>query len=330
MMEVDMDVVSHRRISALARWRLIRYLDCPQATLATLVDYLKVADRTAVKASAPLEGGAQDAGSTCGVVSGGCLSLALANIEDILSAKPGKGEALYRRMREYTEWFEGEFGSNLCRERCGVDLSKFSGFMNYLLTGKVFSRCVYHIGKAASRLAIMVELPLEEAKIVSDLDRKLASEGGYCAAEVMRGIREATDHGSLFLEQISVALDGGIGLSGGLCGALAGALLPLGLIWGIDPRSAGIMRTAAAYVKGHANLHLNRREPEIWTVANQVARNFKREFGSLECKDIIGRGFSSGEELQEFMAGSEKCAEIKRWCLEKCTDQISYYTGFNS
>lgn len=325
-----MDKVSHRKTSALGRYRLLHDLDCAQATLATLVREMRVPDREAVKAAYSLEGGGQDEGSTCGVVSGGCLSLALANIDDILSAKPGKAESLYRRMHEYAEWFENEFGSTLCRERCGVDLSTFLGHMDYLFTGKAISRCVYHIGKATSLLATMVEAPLEEAKIVSDLDRKLASEGGYCAAEVMRGIREATRYGSLFLEQLSVALDGGIGLSGGLCGALAGALMPLGLALGIDPRHAGFFQTLTMYVKGHVNLYLNRIEPEIWSVANEVARDFKREFGSLECRDITGCRFSTGEDLEEFMAGSEKCAEIKRWCLERCTDQILKYAGPNS
>lgn len=325
-----MDAMSQRKISALGRYRLLHDLDCSQATLATLVHEMRVSDGQAVKAVYCLEGGGQDEGSTCGVVSGGCLSLALANRESIISARPGKGESLYRRMHEYAEWFEKEFGSTLCRERCGADLNTFSGYMNYLFIGKVFSRCVCHIGKATSRLATMVEAPLEEAEIVSDLDRKLADEGGYCAAEVMRGIREATRHGSLFLEQLSMALDGGIGLSGGLCGALAGALMPLGLALGLDPREAGFIQTAATFVKGHANLYLNRIEPEIWSVANRAVRDFKSNFGSLECRDIIGRSFSAGEDLEEFMAGSEKCAEAKRWCLERFAEEILRHAGVSS
>lgn len=282
----------------------------------------------ALKAACPLEGGGASEGSTCGVVSGGCLSLALGHLGDMLAGEAGKGEALYGRMREYTGWFEDQFGSTLCRERCGVEVREFAGFMNYLFTGKVFSRCWSHIGRAASQLVRLVDQPLEGGGEVTSLDERLAVEGGFCAAEVMRGIREATGLGALFLEQISVALDGGVGLSGGLCGALAGALMPIGLIWGIEPRSAGLVGTLIPFLRGHVNLYMGRDEPELWAVANPLVKEFEGRFGSLECRDIVGRVFATGSELAEHMAASEKCAEIKGWCRERAVEKISAYTAF--
>lgn len=284
-------------------------------------------DRTAVKASCPLEGGGASEGSTCGVVSGGCLGITLAHLADILSGEAGKGEALYERLREYTSWFEDEFSSTLCRERCGVDVKKVSGFLDYLFTGKVVTRCVDHIGKAVYHLPGLVNRPLEGGGEVSELDRRLAESGGYCAAEVLRGIREDTGYGSLYLEQLSMAFDGGIGLSGGLCGALAGALLPMGLIWGIDPKKEGLVGTFIPFMKGHINLYLDRREPELWAVANPFMREFAKEYGTLECRQIVNRSFASGTELAEFMATSRTCAEIKGWC-KRASELISANTIF--
>ncbi len=301
-----------------------------QATFSTLSGYLGVTDREAVKASCPLEGGGASEGSTCGVVSGGCMAIVLAHLADVLSGEPGKGEALYERLREFTDWFEAEFGDTICRERCGVYVNEIAGFINYLFTGKFVTRCMDHIGKTASRLLDFINRPLEgDNGEASDLDRQLAESGGYCAADVLRGIREDTGHGSLYLEQLSLALDGGIGLSGGMCGALGGALLPLGIIWGIDPKKEGIPGTLIPFLKGHVNLYLDRREAELWSLANPFMREFQSKYASLECKDIVGRSFRGGSELEEFMAGSSKCAEIKDWCRQRASELITANTIFS-
>jgi len=300
-----------------------------QATFGTLAGYLRVAETTSLKAACPLEGGGASTGSTCGVVSGGCLAIALGHLGNTLDSDTRKGEVLYDRMREYTSWFEDQFGSTLCRERCGEDLNTIPGFMKYLFLGKFFSRCEVHIGKAASHLVKLVERPLEEGDGMSEIDERLSESGGYCAAEVMRGIREATGYGSLYLEQLSAAYDGGIGLSGGLCGALAGALMPIGLIWGIEPRSAGFIGTLVPFIRGHVNLYTGRQEPELWAIGNPFIKEFQRKFGSMECKDILNRSFNSGKELAEFVPASAICSEIKDWCRDQAIERISANTAFN-
>lgn len=274
-----------------------------------------------MKAACPLEGGGASEGSTCGVVSGGCMALALGHLADLLEGGAERREALYARMREYCLWFEGSFGSTLCRERCGVDLTRVAGFMNYILTGKVFTRCVNHIGKSVMKLIEMVNRPLLGAEEAGAASRAAVAEpccvaAGCCAADVLRGIREATGVGNILLENISISLDGGIGLSGGLCGALAGALLPLGTAWGIEPKEEGIAATVRAFVLGHVNLYTGRKERELWAVANPLVREFRRRFGSLECGELTGRRFASGEELEAFVPSSSLCAEIKGWCRD--------------
>ncbi len=323
-----MDEMVNKGVSAFARARLLTYLNCAQATFGTLAGYLGVNERTAVTAGCPLEGGGASEGSTCGVVTGGCMAIVLAHLADVLGGEAGKGEALYQRLREYTTWFEESFGSTLCRERSGVNVNEVVGFMDYLFTGKVVTRCVNHIGKAVTRLIELMNLPLEGGGEASELDGRLAAGGGYCAAEVMRGIRGETGHGSLYLERLSTALDGGAGLSGGLCGALGGALLSFGLVWGMDPRKEGIIGTLVPFVRGHVNLYMGRSEAELWAVANPFLREFKQRFGSLECRDITGRRFGDGTGLAEHMEASELCAEIKEWCRARATELICAHRVF--
>jgi C_GCAxxG_C_C family probable redox protein len=264
-----------------------------------------------LQASCPLAGGALDEGSTCGVVSGGCLAIALGHLGGSDKDDADKGEALYDRMREYTSWFEERFGSTLCRERFGeLDKPTLSGLM----------KCLVHTGSAASHLVGMVDEPVEESGGLGGTDESPSEDGGYCAAEVMRGIREATGHGSHFLERLSAAFDGGIGLSGGLCGALAGALMPIGMIWGLQPRAAGLVETMRFTTEGHKDLSSDSEKPGMWTVGNPLVREFRRKFGSLECRDIVGRSFQSGRELAEFMPG------IKEWCRDQAAERISANT----
>lgn len=286
-----------------------------------------------MKAACPLEGGGASEGSTCGVVSGGCMALALGHLADLLEGDAARREALYGRMREYTLWFEENFGSTLCRERCGVDLTGVVGFLNYVLTGKFITRCVNHIGKSVMKLIEMVNRPLAQGGEAGDASRVEApgpcdGAAGCCAADVLRGIRAATGLGSLYLETVSISLDGGIGLSGGLCGALAGALLPLGMVWGIEPKEEGIAATVRAFLRGHINLYTGKGERGSCSVANPLVREFRRVFGSLECGELTGRSFASGEELEAFVSSSPLCAEVKEWCRDMALDGLQGGGGY--
>lgn len=262
------------------------------------------------------------------------MALALGHLGEILGGEEAKREALYRRMREYTAWFEEGFGSTLCRDRCGADLRKASGFADYVFTGKVFTRCVNHIGKAVEKLIELVNRPLEdggeEARTSGAVEGETplcgASEasatvgfraGGHCAAPVLRRVREEVGLGSEFLEEISISLDGGVGLSGGLCGALAGALLALGGVWGIDPREEGTAGTLLFFVRGHLNLYAGRGRKGLWAMGNPLVREFRRRFGSLECRELTGRSFENSRELEDYTSGSEICDGIRSWCAEE-------------
>jgi hypothetical protein len=79
---------------------------------------------------------------------------------------------------------------------------------------------------------------------------------------------------------------------------------------------------------GDANLYLDRREPELWSVANPFMREFRARYGSLECRDIVGRRFEAGSELAEFMETSTTCSEIKDWCRERASALIADNTVF--
>jgi Putative redox-active protein (C_GCAxxG_C_C) len=268
------------------------------------VDGTGITDRGLMRPACPLEGGAVSQGSTCGVVSGGCLGLALCHEEELASDDPRKVAALYEQLKDYTRWFEAGFGSTICRQRSGVEFNALPGLADYLFTGKFLTRCVAHVGPAVEYLVERCSRPLESSS---------ATAGGwYCAAPVLRSARDEASAGDL-LERVSMALDGGIGLSGGLCGALAGALMLVGSRYGADPRESLFRGTLVPTLEGHINMYRRRERPELWSVGGPLVRSFRKEFGSMECREITGRDFNSAGELEDYMSSSEVCARIQDW-----------------
>lgn len=260
-----------------------------------------------MKAAFPLAGGALNAGSTCGVVSGGCLGLALARAGALSSGKPTDVEAVYREFRDYTRWFETHFGSTLCSERTGMDFSSQPGLSDVILMGKMITRCVTHTGRAVDHIVVAVG----SAKAPSEGN----SAKGLCAAPVLEGMREDTDVRDPDLETASTGLDGGVGLSGGLCGALAAALMVLGGEMGIDPRKAGVIATMKASSEGISRGHEVSGRRTVFSVGTPLVHRFKEEFGSLECREITGRSFSGLEDLRTYLESSAKCDAVKDWCV---------------
>ncbi|MFH1149976.1 MAG: C-GCAxxG-C-C family protein, partial [Actinomycetota bacterium] len=260
-------------------------------------------DRDLVKAACPLAGGGVNQGSTCGVVTGGCLGLVLAS--DVGPGDPGRVAALYERLRDFTAWFRDRFGSTLCRERIGVDLAN-PRLVDNLLMGRMLTRCMSHIGPAAEYLTTHAAAPLASSE-------NAGARAGYCAAPVLEAIRERTGRADEGLERVSMALDGGIGLSGGLCGALAGAILALGSSMGYDPREIGLLSTLSATAASQSKRKIRARE-DVWGIGITMAREFRGQFGSLECRDISGRTFSGVDDLAECVVASESCARAISWC----------------
>ena len=170
-----------------------------------------------LKAFTGLEGGIVASGSTCGVVTGGALGLALM-YDDMLQERGVAAEAgVLSLTGEYLRWFEQNFGSPFCRDRSGVDFYTTWGQIRYFLPGDRVGKCLWHIRGAIRHLYNYQEKDLptpEEPKERQD-------EPIHCAQAVLRGIRDRTGIGDPLLERLSFVFDGGVGYQGGVCGALS-------------------------------------------------------------------------------------------------------------
>ncbi len=96
----------------------------------------------------------------------------------------------------------------------------------------------------------------------------LFDSGFFCAESVLQAIGEARDVGCKLIPQIATGFCSGVARSCGMCGAVSGAILAIGLAMG---------RTSAdESVDG------------VYKAVRIVLDGFESEFGSSNCQSLLG------------------------------------------
>ncbi len=252
-----------------------------------------------------LEGGVVGSGATCGIITGGVLGLAQLYAPMVNDRGDPARAAILDIAGQYVQWYVGRHGTQRCRERTGVDFHTPGGQMRYFLYGGFFP-CLAAIGRSIRRLHDRSNRSFEPWGTADE------EPAFHCAEVVMAKIRQATGAGSPEIENIAYVLDGGVGLSGGVCGALAGAVMSVNLVFGINTRRIGLSKNIGKFVTGHVNLFSGRqrRMPEPFGLGKQVVEEFKSAAGSLECRSITGKHFSQYDEFTAHTAGPSACKTV--------------------
>jgi hypothetical protein len=309
-----------------ASHNLLRTFNCSESTLQVAQDMISVRDDTLIKASTILAGGMVASGSTCGVVVGGAMSLALMHDEALAQDGLAAEIGLLAVVGDYVDWFRDEYGTTYCRERAGVDFWTLSGFLRYLVPPDRLLGCLSHIGGALQYLHDRRghDLPAAEGEIAKEI-----SSPSHCARTVLEQVRKRTGVGDPLLERGSVVFDGGVGLRGGACGALVGALMPIGALMCIDLRDASWLQ---AYRDMLFGLHTLRRKEmdkpdDPYAVGGRIVTRFRSEAGSLDCSAITGKAFSDWASFQAHMHSSVMCPRLIELCVDEATSASDGYRG---
>jgi len=274
-----------------------------------------------LKAFTGLEGGIVASGSTCGVLTGGALGLALMH-DNVLQERGIAAEAgVISLIGEYVRWFEQSFGSSFCRKRSGVDFYTTLGQLRYFLPGDRVGRCLWHIRGA------MRHLNTYQEKGLSGMDMELKEmqrEPIHCAQAVLRGIKNRTGIGDPLLERLSFIFDGGVGFQGGVCGALAGAVMGINLLLGMNIRDTSYFQTLRAFTVGHINLLIDKPigKPEPFGIGKNIVKRFREEVGATECQTITEKVFSGWNDFQGHISSSDKCTRLIELATTEASDAI--------
>jgi hypothetical protein len=303
--------------------------NCSEATVQTTQDMLSRQDDVLIMASAGLEGGVVSSGSTCGVVSGGALSLALMHdgelVRDGFEAEVG----LQSIVADYVNWFQGKYGTTKCRERSGVNLWTLGGLIRYLIPPDAILRCLSHINGAMQYLFEKQGNKLPNGTAVSGVSTGAGTITNpiHCAQRVLERVRERTGVGDPLLERASVAFDGGIGLHGGACGALAGAVMAVNIPMGINLRDASIIEAIRAFFSGEKFLRNDNptKIDEPYDVGKRIVMQFREAARSIDCSTITGERFLDYASFQRHMSSSDVCHRLIDLSVDEAVFAIKEY-----
>ncbi|HPQ67904.1 MAG TPA: C-GCAxxG-C-C family (seleno)protein [bacterium] len=227
--------------------------------------------------SMPLAGGIMRYGYQCGMLWGAALAAGLRAHRLLGTGPQAETEAIVAAQR-LVESLRTHYRSIDCRAITGVDWRSKNGMFKYFLKGGPIA--CFHM---AARYA-----PLAFQEINSALHQKNEAAPAApvsCAALLARRMG-ATD------QQVSMAagLAGGIGLSGGGCGALGAA------IWLIETN----------YRQQNPNAKADFDNPRAKEVIERFRQASKGEF---TCEKIVGRKFASVADHAKYLHGGG-CADI--------------------
>jgi C_GCAxxG_C_C family probable redox protein len=116
-------------------------------------------------------------------------------------------------------------------------------------------------------------------------------ESGYCCAEsVLMAVAEDLGVQSDLIPKIATGFCGGMARTCGMCGALSGAIMGIGLLTGRKSERESV----------EANYQLVR----------ELLAAFSREFGSTNCRELAGCDLGTDEGQQFFKENKvrERCA----------------------
>lgn len=272
-----------------AKKLLFRTLNCSESQIIPLQLIHNIDNDPLLSAVTGLAGGIYNRGSTCGVLFGTSINYAMIRDSELANWTLTDQVTLLSTIRAYVDWFEAKYGSSLCRERTELDFQTIKGKVGLLIPEKA-KGCVSQTAKS-----IRYFITTEPQAVVEEVR---CESSFHCAQAVLQKVRQLTGVGDDSIERISIALSGGIGLSGGGCGALAGGIMALGLQHG------------SGHKKDNADRLLNifRSMPRKFSrMTNTLIDNFEAEYGALECNLITGRRF---DDYCDFQAYSPHCSSL--------------------
>jgi C_GCAxxG_C_C family probable redox protein len=117
---------------------------------------------------------------------------------------------------------------------------------------------------------------------IASRSRELFESGFFCAESVLLAVAEHEGIESDLIPRMATGFCGGMSRSSGLCGALTGGIMALGLLYGRDtPESS---------------------RDTVYSLVQQLVRDFKERFGSHNCTELLGCDLSTPQGRETFDA----------------------------
>jgi C_GCAxxG_C_C family probable redox protein len=127
---------------------------------------------------------------------------------------------------------------------------------------------------------------------------ELFRSGFFCAESVLQAIAESQGIQSDLIPRIATGFCSGISRTGGMCGAVSGGIMGIGLVAGRDSPAESV-------------------EP-AYTLVQKLINAFEERYGSVNCRQLIGCDLATEAGQQYFMEN-----HLMEHCLQYAEDATS-------
>lgn len=281
---------------------LLRMGHCAPTVMQTMVDASGTEASWLVRLTAGLPGGIGNTRGECGGLTAPLVAIGLRHgrdeMADGLPVAVDKGHDLLQR-------FTVAHGTTQCRDILG--------------DARLPLRCVGVVRQAPAMCAQCLvarggtALPPATREAYRELYSHWQEREFHCAdavfSELGNGVPAAPE-----LRDATTAFMGGTLFTGRTCSALTAGVMALGLALGqiedSRPRVLRMIATMAAGGDASAD-HLNAFNP-VMNLGHKLARWFKEEFGSTQCRALTGCDFASPPDVRDYLTNDRtpECTRI--------------------
>ena len=141
----------------------------------------------------------------------------------------------------------------------------------------------------------------------SQRSRELFQSGFFCAESVLQALAESQGIHSDLIPRIASGLCSGTARTGGMCGAVSGAILGINLVAG-------------------RNLPTESIEPS-YALAQKMISLFESEYGSVNCRQLLGCDLATEAGQRHFMENNlmEHCYQYAEAATRMALSLITEY-----
>jgi C_GCAxxG_C_C family probable redox protein len=153
---------------------------------------------------------------------------------------------------------------------------------------------------------------VREMTSVEERAQRYFSSGYNCAESVLLAVCEESGYtpGEIvrFIPRMATGFGGGIARNGGLCGALSGGLMALGLALGRDDGRQS-------------------RDP-CYPAADSLYNEFMQRFGHFSCRELTGLDMKNEPDRKKYAdtVHLERCTPMAAWAARRVMELIGEFS----
>jgi C_GCAxxG_C_C family probable redox protein len=121
---------------------------------------------------------------------------------------------------------------------------------------------------------------------------ELWDSGLYCAESVLLAVAESQGIRSEWIPRVASGFCSGVARTGGMCGAVSGAIMALGLVAGRSQPQESVER--------------------VYALTRRLMAQFEQQFGALSCRQLTGCDLDTAQGQQAF-AENEVAQRCRRY-----------------